>query len=385
MDAQPRFTRSRARAAPPGDEVPAPRQSLSLRQSILGPPPGSSASDGAAAPVTPPPTFVQPAWILPRPNGEDALRAREAIRASRSRTQASTPADSPSITPPPHDIPIARVSHPPSAALGSPMAQDYGHSEDEWLGVAGSDLYDPNDAYASSGEEGEVPVLHSRSRLVYSSPLHADSHRDPPPVELSPSVALEDFVELPPRVSASLAEAPVLRRGAHTRGPFRDPALATVPELSVGRTGLQPAPRIRSSHHTTAEQRGRSNRSDPHRQSRPRARTRETSPGPDFGSHLRRSSRSLSPATHYAPARFDRSSLRLGRNRDHPSVDPYALTDLRLAEQRVPVKNGRRFRDPRQGEISSSVPAAMLNQVNPLVISALRSGWPAFISLNYFS
>ncbi|KAJ4470041.1 hypothetical protein C8R41DRAFT_870839 [Lentinula lateritia] len=236
---------------------------------------------------------------------------------------------------------------------------DYGHSEDEWLGVAGSDLYDPNNAYATSGEEGEVPVLHSHSRSVYSSPLNADSHRDPPPVELSPSVALEDFVELPPRVSASLAEAPVLRRGTHTRGPFRDPALAMVPELSVGRTGLQPAPRIRSSHHTTAEQRGRSHRSDPHRQLRPRACTRETSPGPDFGSHLHRSSQSLSPAAHYAPAR--------------------------LAEQRVPVKNGRRFRDPRQGEISSSVPAAMLNQVNPLVISALRSGWPAFISLNYFS
>ncbi|KAJ4463224.1 hypothetical protein C8R41DRAFT_927637 [Lentinula lateritia] len=199
------------------------------------------------------------------------------------------------------------------------------------------------------------------------------------------SVALEDFVELPPRVSASLAEAPVIRRGAHTRGPFRDPALATVPELSAGRTGLQPAPRIRSSHHTTAEQRGRSHRADPHRQLRPRARTRETSPGPDFGSHLCRSSRSLSPVAHYAPARFDSSSLRLGRYRDHPSVDPYALTDLRLAEQRVPVKNGRRFRDPRQGEILSSVPAAMLNQVNPLVISALRSGWPAFISLNYFS
>ncbi|KAJ3926151.1 MAG: hypothetical protein NXY57DRAFT_966858 [Lentinula lateritia] len=356
MDAQPRFTRSRARAVPPGDEVPTPRQLLSLRQSILGPPLGSSASDGAAAPL-----------------------------GSSLALMASTPADSPSISPPPHDVPIARVSRPPSAALGSPMAQDYGHSEDEWLGVAGSDLYDPNNAYATSGEEGEVPVLHSHSCSVYSSPLNADSHRDPPPVELSPSVALEDFVELPPRVSASLAEAPVLRRGTHTRGPFRDPALAMVPELSVGRTGLQPAPRIRSSHHTTAEQRGRSHRSDPHRQLRPRACTRETSPGPDFGSHLCRSSQSLSPAAHYAPARFDSSSLRLGRNRDHPSVDPYALTDLRLAEQRVPVKNGRRFRDPRQGEISSSVPAAMLNQVNPLVISALRSGWPDFISLNYFS
>lgn len=58
---------------------------------------------------------------------------------------------------------------------------------------------------------------------------------------------------------------------------------------------------------------------------------------------------------------------------------------MHLSDQRVPVKNGRRFRDPRQGEISSSVPAAMLNQVNPLVISALRSGWPTFISLNYFS
>ncbi|KAJ4466812.1 hypothetical protein C8R41DRAFT_925989 [Lentinula lateritia] len=59
--------------------------------------------------------------------------------------------------------------------------------------------------------------------------------------------------------------------------------------------------------------------------------------------------------------------------------------DLRLAEQHVPMKNGRWFWDPQQGEISSSVPAAMLNQVNPLVISVLCSGWPAFISLNYFS
>ncbi|KAJ3858905.1 hypothetical protein EV359DRAFT_68623, partial [Lentinula novae-zelandiae] len=146
MDAQPCFTRSRARAAPPGEDDPAPRQSLSLRQSILGPPPGEVAD----TPVTPPPTFVQPAWIIPRPNGEDALCAREAIHASRTHTQASNPADSPPFSPPPRNDPIAQVSRASSTARGSPMAQDSGNSDDEWFGVAGSDLYDPNDAYATS-------------------------------------------------------------------------------------------------------------------------------------------------------------------------------------------------------------------------------------------
>ncbi|KAJ3803689.1 hypothetical protein F5876DRAFT_84683 [Lentinula aff. lateritia] len=411
MDAQPRFTRSRARAAPPEDNDPAPRQSLSLRQSILGPPPGEVAD----TPVTPPPTFVQPAWIIPRPNGEDALRARKAIRASRTRTQASNPADSPPFSLPPRNDPIAQVSHASSTARGSPMAQDSGHSDDEWFGVAGSDLYDPNDANATSGEEGSGPAHHSRSRSVFSSPDATDFRRGIPPVELSPSgewippsplselpphslltdslfhlVALEDFVEVPPRVPSAAPTASEHRRRA-PRGPFRDPALAPVPESSDNRPILQPAPRIHASRRAAAEQRGRSHHSEPHHHSRPRARTREASPGPDFGSHLRRSSRLLSPVAHYAPARFDVSSLRLGRNRDHPSSSPYALTyashpqDLRISEQQVPVKNGRRFRDPRQGKISSSVPAAMLNQVNPLVISALRSGWPTFISLNYFS
>ncbi|KAJ3846262.1 hypothetical protein EV368DRAFT_70064 [Lentinula lateritia] len=386
MDAQPRFTRSRARAAPPEDDDPAPRQSLSLRQSILGPPPGEVAD----TPVTPPPTFVQPAWIIPRPNGEDALRARKAIRASRTRTQASNPADSPPFSLPPRNDPIAQVSHASSTARGSPMAQDSGHSDDEWFGVAGSDLYDPNDANATSGEEGSGPAHHSRSRSVFSSPDATDFRRGIPPVELSPSVALEDFVEVPPRVPSAAPTASEHRRRA-PRGPFRDPALAPVPESSDNRPVLQPAPRIHASRRAAAEQRGRSHHSEPHRHSRPRAHTREASPGPDFGSHLRRPSRLLSPVAHYAPARFDVSSLRLGRNRDHPSSSLYALTyashpqDLRISEQQVPVKNGRRFRDPRQGKISSSVPAAMLNQVNPLVISALRSGWPTFISLNYFS
>ncbi|KAJ3808982.1 hypothetical protein F5876DRAFT_78222 [Lentinula aff. lateritia] len=63
---------------------------------ILGPPPdladGDPASTGAGAdvPVTPPPTqsqpFVQPAWIIPQPNGEAAVCTCKAIHASRSHT-----------------------------------------------------------------------------------------------------------------------------------------------------------------------------------------------------------------------------------------------------------------------------------------------------------
>ncbi|KAJ3905369.1 hypothetical protein F5879DRAFT_1001060, partial [Lentinula edodes] len=395
MDAQPHFTRARARATRPEDDDPAPRQRASLRQSILGPPPASAdenpaLSDGFAdLPATPPPTqaqpFVQPAWILPRPNGEAAVRAREAIRASRSRTQVS--ADFPSASPPQLNAPVDHPSRPPSAAFGSPMAQDPVDSDEEWFGVAASALYEPNDAYATSGEEGSEHHIHSRSRSAFSSPGDDDFHRLPPPVELSPSVALEDFVELPPRLASSV---PVNRSiHASSRGPFRDPASAPVPDFSNVTRGLQPAPTIHVHGGAPAAQRGRTYEST--RRSRPRARTREPSPGPDFGAHLRRSSRSLSPVTHYAPARFDSSSLRSSRNRDRPDNDPYAMhplsyaQNLRAMEQRVPVKNGRRFRDPRQGEISSSVPAAMLNQVNPLVISALRTGWPTFISLNYFS
>ncbi|KAJ3850835.1 hypothetical protein EV368DRAFT_84140 [Lentinula lateritia] len=325
MDAQPRFTRSGARAALPGEDNPAPHQSFSLCQSILGPPPGEVAD----TPVTPPPTFVHLAWINPRPNGKDALRAHEAIRASCTRTQASNPAESPSFSPSPCNDPVAQFSGASSTAGGSPMAQDSGHSDDEWFGVAGSDPYDPNDAYATSGEEGAAPAHHSRLRSVFSSPTATDFHRDTPPVELSPS--------------------------------------ALVPETSDSRPGLQPAPRIHSSRRTTAEHRGRGQHSNPYCQSRPRARTREVSPGPDFGSHFRRSSRSLSPVAHYAPACFNSSSLQLGRSRDNPSSN--ALNYV--------------FWDPCQGEISSSVPAAILNQVNPLVISALHSGWPTFISLNY--
>ncbi|KAJ3803514.1 hypothetical protein F5876DRAFT_85151 [Lentinula aff. lateritia] len=299
------------------------------------------------------------------------------------------------------------------------MAQDPVNSDDEWFGVAASALYEPNDAYATSGEEGSGRHIHSRPRSTFSSPGDDDVHRLPLPVELSPSgelvlflrasargltcqscqsvrfhanfppslVALEDFVELPPRLASTV---PVNRSiHASSRGPFRDPSSAPVPDFSNAGRGLQPAPTIHVHGRASGTQRGRTY--EPTRRSRPRARTREPSPGPDFGAHLRRSSRSLSPVTHYAPARFDSSSLRSSRNRDRPSNDPYAVhplsyaQNLRAMEQRVPVKNGRRFCDPRQGEISSSVPAAMLNQVNPLVISALRTGWPTFISLNYFS
>ncbi|KAJ3806135.1 hypothetical protein F5876DRAFT_69207 [Lentinula aff. lateritia] len=323
MDAQPRFTRSRTRAAPPGEDNPAPHQSFSLCQSILGPPPGEVAD----TPVTPPPNFVHPAWINPRPNGKDALRAHEAIRASCTRTQASNPAESPSFSPSPCNDPVAQFSGASSTAGGSPMAQDSGHSDDEWFGVAGSDPYDLNDAYATSGEEGAAPAHHSRLRSVFSSPTATDFHRDTPPVELSPSVALEDFVEISPRVSSTAPTASEYRCRA-PRGPFRDPTLALVPETSDSRPGLQPAPRIHSSRRTTAEHRGRGQHSKPYHQSRPRARTWEVSPGPDFSSHFRHSSRSLSPVAHYAPARFNSSSLQLGRSRDNPSSNAlnYVLT-----------------------------------------------------------
>ncbi|KAJ3859814.1 hypothetical protein EV359DRAFT_85981 [Lentinula novae-zelandiae] len=87
------------------------------------------------------------------------------------------------------------------------MAQDSGYSDDEWFGVTGSDLYDPNDAYAISGEEGAGPAHHSRSRSVFPSPAATNFHRDTPPVELSPSVALKDFVEIPPHVPSAAPTA----------------------------------------------------------------------------------------------------------------------------------------------------------------------------------
>ncbi|KAJ3861492.1 hypothetical protein EV359DRAFT_84263 [Lentinula novae-zelandiae] len=349
MDAQHHFTRARARAARPEDDDPAPRQVSSLRQSILGPPPasldGDPASNGAVAdlPATPPPTrsqpFVQPAWILPRPNGEEAVHAREAIRASRTRSQVSTQADFPSASPPQLNVPVDRAS----AAFGSPIALDPVNSDDEWFGVAASELYEPNDAYATSGEEGSEQHTYSRPRSAFSSPGDDGIHRAPPPIELSPSgelvpfhwafhwafhpypdlpviaflwltsvpslVALEDFAELPPHIASTVPASRLLR--APTRGPFRDPASAPVPEFSNSGRGLQPAPTIQVHSRAPAVPRGRAY--DPTRRSRPRARTREPSPGPDFGAHLRRSSRSLSPATHYAPARFDSSSLRSSR------------------------------------------------------------------------
>ncbi|KAJ4478546.1 hypothetical protein C8R41DRAFT_869382 [Lentinula lateritia] len=400
MDGQPRVTRARARVVQPEDDMAPARRSTSLRHSILGPPPDArlDAHLSAEAPATPPPTqsqpFVQPAWVVPRLNGEDALQARNAIRNSRSASRVSTPAvfapDSP------HSPNYPEIRGP--ATLDSPMAQDYPQSDEEWLGVAVSHPYEPNGAFATSGEEGLVPSHRSHPSRVYSPPGEdgymrpsphsgrqdsphrgsAEQGHDPlEPLELSPSVRMLDFVEVPVRPPTDS------RTGAPPRGPFRDPSLVLFPGQ-----GLQPAPDILPHRDSGSTRRGRTQQSEHHQHRRPRARTREHSPGPDFGAHLRRSSRSLSPAAHYAPARFDASSLRVGRNnsREFGSAPAAAYpSDPRLTEQRVPVKNGRRFKDPRQGEISSSVPAAMLNQVNPLVISALRTGWPAFISLNYFS
>ncbi|KAJ4466345.1 hypothetical protein C8R41DRAFT_926164 [Lentinula lateritia] len=321
MDAQPRFTRAWARATRPKDNDPAPRQVPSLCQSILGPPPVSVDGDPAPAdavtdlPATLPPTqsqpFVQPAWILPHPHGKDA---------------------------------------------------DPVNSDDKWFGVAASELYEPHNAYATSGEEGSKHHIHSRLRSGFSSLGDNDFHHVPPPAELSHSVALEDFVELPPRTASMV---PINRRiYAPSCGPFRDPALAPVLDVSNNGLSLQPAPIIHVHNRAPAVQRGRG--SEHTRQLRTRAHTQEPSSGPDFGVHLR-------------------------RIHDHPSDNPYTMylssyaQNLRATEQRVPVKNGRRFQDPCQGEISSSAPAAMLNQVNPLVVSALCLGWPMFISLNYIS
>ncbi|KAJ3810219.1 hypothetical protein F5876DRAFT_65802 [Lentinula aff. lateritia] len=403
MDGQPRVTRARVRVVQPKDDVAPSRRSTSLRHSILGPPPDArlNAHLSADAPATPPPTqsqpFVQPAWLVPRLSGEDALQARNAIRNSRSVSRVSRVPTPAGFAPDsPHSPNYPEIRGP--ATLDSPMAQDYPQSDEEWLGVVVSHPYKPNSAFATSGEEGTVLSHCSHSSRVYSSPGEdgymrpspysgsrdsphrgsAEQDHDPiEPLELSPSVRMHDFAEVPIRPPAAS------HMGAPPRGPFRDPSLVLFPEQ-----GLQPAPDILPHWDSGSTRRGRTQQSEHHQHRRPRARTREHSPGPDFGTHLRRSSQSLSPAAHYAPARFDASSLRVGRNDSCEFMSAPAVTypsDPRMTDQCIPVKNGRRFKDPRQGEISSSVPAAMLNQVNPLVISALRTGWPAFISLNYFS
>ncbi|KAJ3925843.1 MAG: hypothetical protein NXY57DRAFT_1043769, partial [Lentinula lateritia] len=246
MDAQPHFTRAQARAARPEDDDPATRQVTSLHQSILGPPPvlmdGDPASGGPVTnlPATPPPTFVQPAWILPRPHGEDTVRAREAIRASRSHTQFSNPADSPSQL----NIPVDPPSRASPAAFGSPMAQDPANldDDDKWFGVDASDLYKLYNVYATSGKEGSGHHTYSRPRSAFSSPGDDNVHCVPPPVELSPSVVLEDFVELPPHTASSVPASRHLH--APSRGPFRDPASAPVPNFLQNGRGQQPAPTI---------------------------------------------------------------------------------------------------------------------------------------------
>ncbi|KAJ3805719.1 hypothetical protein F5876DRAFT_81466 [Lentinula aff. lateritia] len=215
------------------------------------------------------------------------------------------------------------------------MAQDNSASDEEWFGMAGSNLYELNDASATSGEEGEVPFHCTHPPMDFSSPGIDGFHRrlpGPDPLELSPSMDMEDFAEVP------LRWAPAVPGDSHSsvppRGPFRDPSL-----VLVSGHGLQPAPRISLRPDRGAAQRGRHTCSDHHHQSQHRARTREPSPGPNFSSHLRRSSHSLSPVTHYAPTRFDPSSLRVGRDHGHhyldlPSshVSPYIL-DQRAAEQ----------------------------------------------------
>ncbi|KAJ3854773.1 hypothetical protein EV368DRAFT_80302 [Lentinula lateritia] len=265
------------------------------------------------------------------------------------------------------------------------MDQDYPGSEEEWFGVAGSHPYELNGASATSGKEGTV-----LSRRSYHSHGHPSPREDnymrhspswDPPSGGEPKQGLN-----PLEVSPSSDPFFLLHWGLHPSFltlllPYASGTSQKDPSLAE----LQPALDVLPGHNTQPSQRGRAHHSDHHQLSHARARTREPSPGPDFGTHLCHSSRSLSPAAHYAPARFDASSLHIGRNH---LLAPQALSypsDTQLADQHVPVRNGRRFRDPRQGEISSSVPAAMLNQVNPLVISALQSGWPVFISLNYFS
>lgn len=271
-----------------------------------------------------------------------------------------------------------------------------------------------NDASAPSGKEGTLPSGRHCSSVEFSTPrddgLH---HLSPGPWGNVPREPMADALELSPsselfpsRVSfhssriltplsrflhlvrmrdfAEVVVRPVSAVPAHHRqqltshrGPFWDLSLA-----SVSGHGLQPAPDIRAH-----KQRGRTSYSH---HSRFRARTREPSPGPDFGAHLRRPSRSLSPVVRYPPAQFDAASLRASRDQGQHHLSSTASSSYppsygAATEQHVPVKNRHRFRDPRQGEISLTVPAAMLNQVHPLVISALRTGWPSFISLNYFS
>ncbi|KAJ3805720.1 hypothetical protein F5876DRAFT_81467 [Lentinula aff. lateritia] len=66
MEIPPRVTQARARVIHPDEDLPEAHHSTSLCHSILGPPPGDpltgppSASVGADAPATPPPTQSQP-------------------------------------------------------------------------------------------------------------------------------------------------------------------------------------------------------------------------------------------------------------------------------------------------------------------------------------
>ncbi|KAJ3861579.1 hypothetical protein EV359DRAFT_66359, partial [Lentinula novae-zelandiae] len=244
MEIPPRGTRARARVIRPDEDLP------ETCHSILGPPPGDpltgppSASVGADAPATPPPTqsqpFVQPAWIIPRPPGEEASRTRDPVRSSRSATRASSPADFLPGSPP---SPAVCGSYRGSEHFNSPMAQDDFASDEEWFGMAGSNLYELNDASAPSGEEGEVPFHRTCPPMDFSSPGVDGFHRHSPgpaqgpnPLELSPSMVMEDFAEVPLRWAPAVRDSHL---AAPPRGPFRDPSL-----VPVSGHGLQPAPQI---------------------------------------------------------------------------------------------------------------------------------------------
>ncbi|KAJ3884554.1 hypothetical protein GG344DRAFT_71253, partial [Lentinula edodes] len=182
MDIQPCVTWACARVVPADNDVVPPRRSASLCHKAR-----PDALFAAAAPVTPPHTqaqpFVQPAWVVPRLNGKDALQARNTIRNSRSITQASTPANF--IPNSPRSPNYHEIRGP--ATLDSPMAQDYPESNEEWYGVAVSHLSEPNSAYATSGEEvrmrdfAEIAIRPPTANPAVGINLHTEHGLQPAP------------------------------------------------------------------------------------------------------------------------------------------------------------------------------------------------------------
>ncbi|KAJ4464604.1 hypothetical protein C8R41DRAFT_872067 [Lentinula lateritia] len=307
MDAQPHFTRAQARAAHPEDDDPASRQ-LSLHQSILGP--------------------LQ-LWLT----------------ETQPRLSVMVLPTSPLHLRPPK---LSCLSN----RLGCfPARMDPVNSDDEWFGVAASALYEPNDAYATSGEEGSGRHIHSRPCSTFSSPGDNDFHHLPPPVELSPSVALEDFVELPARLASTV------------------PVLSGIPPLLQSRnfpTLPGACNQLRRSMSTVEPL-------------VPKEAVLTSLPGglalmPGLANPLLAQTLELIFVVPLAPFLQSLIMRQLGSTAP-PSGR--AVTVIAHPMTHTPCILCR--------EISSSVPAAMLNQVNPLVISALQTGWPTFISLNYFS